>query len=150
MNIAIGSDHAAVEVKDSVAKHLSSHGHTVRDVGTNSTASCDYPDYAAEVSRLVQANEVDYGILICGTGIGMSIAANRFSGVRAALCTTQELAKLSREHNDANVLCLGARTQILADILSIVDIWLTTDWEGGRHGNRLNKIEQYARGEDVK
>lgn len=150
MNIAIGSDHAAYEVKERVAKHLSSLGHSVMNVGTHSIESCDYPDYAAEVSQLVQANEADRGILICGTGIGMSIAANRFHGIRAALCNTLELTRLSREHNDANVLCLGARTQSIPDILSIVDTWLTTDWEGGRHGNRLNKIEQYARGEDVK
>ncbi|MCF7807842.1 MAG: ribose 5-phosphate isomerase B [Candidatus Marinimicrobia bacterium] len=150
MKIAIGSDHAAYEAKEQVLKHLHTSAHTLLDVGTKSVESCDYPDYAAEVSRRVQANEVDRGILICGTGIGMSIAANRFTGVRAALCTSTELAGLSREHNNANVLCLGARTQSMEDILAIIDVWLTTEWAGGRHAGRLNKIEQHARGKDVK
>lgn len=141
MKIAIGSDHAAYDAKEKVLAHLSSLGHTVIDVGTHSIDSCDYPDFAAEVSQLVQSGDTDRGILICGTGIGMSITANRFEGVRAALCTSVELAELSRSHNDANVLCLGARTQSLEEITAIIDKWLSTTWEGGRHADRLNKIE---------
>jgi len=119
------------------------------DEGTHSLKSCDYPDFAAAVSRKVQAGSAERGILICGTGIGMSIAANRFKGVRAALCYTEELAELSRLHNDANVLCLGARTQSVDSMKSIVLRWLTTEWEGERHGSRLNKIESNSRGQDA-
>jgi len=145
MKIAIGSDHAAYEVKESILQYLSSLGHSVIDVGTHSTDSCDYPDYAAEVSQLVQTEDTDRGILICGTGIGMSIAANRFEGVRAALCYSVELAELSRRHNNANVLCVGARTQRLEDIQAIIETWLRTEWDGGRHAGRLNKIETLAK-----
>lgn len=146
MKIAVGSDHAAYEVKETLLSYLTSKNHTVIDVGTHSIDSCDYPDYAAEVSQLVQSSDVDRGLLICGTGIGMSIAANRFKGVRAALCTTVELAELSRSHNDSNLLCVGARTQSLDDIKAIIDKWLITEWEGGRHAGRLDKIEKLSKG----
>ena len=150
MRIAIGSDHAAFEAKAEVVDYLKSLGHEVVDEGTHSLDSVDYPDYAAAVSVAVQKGLVDRGILICGTGIGMSIAANRFSGIRAALCYTEALASLSRLHNDANVLCMGARTQSVDAMKSIIPIWLTTVWEGDRHANRLKKIESNPRGQDAK
>ncbi len=149
MNIAIGCDHAALEAKIEMIDYLQSHGHELLDVGTHSLDSVDYPDYAAEVGRLVKFGDAERGILICGTGIGMSISANRFKGIRAALCFTEELAKLSRLHNDANVLCLGARTQSVASMKSIVSLWLETEWEGDRHARRLSKIELNSRGQDV-
>ncbi len=149
MKIAIGSDHAAYEAKDRLKVFLASAGHQIVDVGTDSTESCDYPDYAAAVSRSVQSGAVDRGVLICGTGIGMSIAANRFSGVRAALCYTEELASLSRLHNDANVLCMGARTQSIDSMQSILKVWLNTDWEGDRHARRLGKIEMNSGGDNA-
>lgn len=146
MKIAIGSDHAAFEAKNEIIDHLKNSGHEVIDKGTYDKSSCDYPDYAASVSKAVQAGDVQRGILICGTGIGMSIAANRFTNVRAALCYTVELAELSRLHNDANVLCLGARTQSVESMKSIIQPWLTTEWEGDRHAQRLQKIETNSRG----
>ncbi len=149
MRIAVGADHAAVEAKFEIAEYLKALGHEVLDQGTNSPESTDYPDYAALVSKLVQNGGVARGILICGTGIGMSIAANRFRNVRAALCYTEELAKLSRLHNDANILCLGARTQSVDSMKSIISIWLTTEWEGDRHAKRISKIELNSRGQDV-
>ena len=149
MRIAIGSDHAAFDAKQEIISFLEDLGHIVTDCGTTNIDSCDYPDYAAAVSVAVQKHEVERGLLICGTGIGMSIAANRFKGVRAALCLTVELAELSRLHNDANVLCLGARTQTVEDMHGIVDTWLATEWEGDRHARRLNKIESNSRGQDA-
>ncbi len=150
MRIAIGSDHAALDAKSDVVKHLASRGIEVNDLGTHDTNSCDYPDYAALVSTSVQQKESDRGILICGTGIGMSIAANRFKGIRAALCYTEELAMLSRQHNDANILCLGARTQSVSYMIPIIDKWLDTAWEGDRHARRIEKIETNSRGQDAK
>lgn len=150
MQISIGCDHAALETKLEVIQYLEQLGHVIADEGTHSSESCDYPDIARPVSRKIQSGEADRGILICGTGIGMSIAANRFEGVRAALCYTEELAELSRLHNDANLLCLGARTQTIDSIKDIVTVWLTTSWEGGRHAHRLEKIESNSRGRDAK
>ena len=147
MKIAIGSDHAALEAKAELKQYLEDNGHVVMDQGTHNLDSCDYPDYAAKVSLLVQDATVDRGILICGTGIGMSMAANRFTGVRAALCYTEELASLSRLHNDANVLCMGARTQSIDSMKAIIHTWLNTGWEGDRHANRLKKIESNSRGQ---
>ena len=150
MKIAIGSDHAAYGAKTELKQFIESLEHVVVDAGTHSEDSCDYPDYAAKVSLAVQNGEADKGILICGTGIGMSIAANRFEGVRAALCYTEELAILSRLHNDANILCLGARTQTIASMKQILRSWLSTEWEGDRHKQRLNKIESNSRGQHAK
>jgi len=149
MNIAIGCDHAALDAKTEIVDYLKSLGHVISDEGTHSLESCDYPDFAAAVSRKVQAGEAERGVLICGTGIGMSIAANRFKGVRAALCYTEELAKLSRLHNDANVLCLGARTQSVDSMRGIIAVWLSTAWQADRHGRRLKKIESNSRGQDA-
>ena len=149
MKLVIGCDHAAFDAKTELVHYLKSIGQDIIDEGTHSLDSVDYPDFAARVSQKVQSGEAQRGILICGTGIGMSIAANRYKGIRAALCCNEELATLSRLHNDANVLCLGARTQSIESMKSILSVWLTTEWEGDRHAIRLNKIEQNSRGQDA-
>lgn len=141
-NIIIGSDHAAVILRKIICDHLETkHGITVKDTGPPDERSVDYPDFAAMVAGAVSKGEFKRGILLCGTGLGMSMAANRFKGVRAALCNDLFSAKLSRLHNNANILVLGGR--VVGDILAleIVDAWLTTPYEGGRHQNRLDKIE---------
>ena len=122
MELVIGCDHAAIDAKTEIVQYLKSLGHDIIDEGTHSLESVDYPDYAAKVSQKVQSGVAERGILICGTGLGMSIAANRFQGIRAALCFTEELAELSRLHNDANVLCLGARTQSVESMKSILSL----------------------------
>ncbi|NQT63923.1 MAG: ribose 5-phosphate isomerase B [Candidatus Marinimicrobia bacterium] len=149
MKLVIGCDHAAFDAKTEIIQLLKSLGHDIIDDGTHSLESVDYPDYAASVSQKVQSGDAERGILICGTGLGMSMAANRYKGIRAALCFTEELAELSRLHNDANVLCLGARTQSVESMKSILSLWLTTEWEGDRHARRLNKIELNSRGQDA-
>ncbi len=149
MKLVIGCDHAAYDAKTEIIDFLKSLGHDTIDEGTHNLDSVDYPDFAAGASLKVQSGAADRGILICGTGLGMSIAANRFKGIRAALCYTEELAEMSRLHNDANVLCLGARTQSVESMKSIISLWLTTEWEGDRHARRLNKIETNSRGQDA-
>ena len=139
--IAIGCDHAAFNEKEKLKKYLIKNGYELVDVGTNSSDSVDYPSFGHEVGKLVANNKVNKGIVICGSGIGISIAANKIKGVRAALCTSSEHAKMSRKHNDANVLALGARMTDFSLILEIVQAWLNTDFEGGRHLNRVNLIE---------
>ena len=145
MKIAIGSDHAGYDLKSILIKHIKNMGFNLRDFGTNSKDSCDYPDYAKEVALCVSNGEADMGILICGTGIGMSICANKIRGIRAALCVSNEMAKLSRQHNNANIICLGARLLKDDEACSIIDTWLTTDFEGGRHERRLSKISDCER-----
>ena len=139
--IAIGCDHAAFNEKEKLKKYLIKNGYELVDVGTNSSDSVDYPSFGHEVGKLVVNNKVNKGIVICGSGIGISIAANKIKGVRAALCTSSEHAKMSRKHNDANVLALGARMTDFSLILEIVQAWLNTDFEGGRHLKRVNLIE---------
>tara|TARA_Y100001970_G_scaffold121543_1_gene150779 strand:- start:362 stop:796 length:435 start_codon:yes stop_codon:yes gene_type:complete len=139
--IAIGCDHAAFNEKEKLKKYLIKNGYELVDVGTNSSDSVDYPSFGHEVGKLVANNKVNKGIVICGSGIGISIAANKIKGVRAALCTSSEHAKMSRKHNDANVLALGARMTDFSLILEIVQAWLRTDFEGGRHLKRVNLIE---------
>ncbi len=139
--IAIGCDHAAFNEKEKLKKYLIKNGYELVDVGTNSSDSVDYPSFGHEVGKLVANNKVIKGIVICGSGIGISIAANKIKGVRAALCTSSEHAKMSRKHNDANVLALGARMTDFSLILEIVQAWLHTDFEGGRHLKRVNLIE---------
>ncbi len=139
--IAIGCDHAAFNEKEKLKKYLIKNGYELVDVGTNSSDSVDYPSFGHEVGKLVVNNKVNKGIVICGSGIGISIAANKIKGVRAALCTSSEHAKMSRKHNDANVLALGARMTDFSLILEIVQAWLHTDFEGGRHLKRVNLIE---------
>ena len=141
MKIALGSDHAGYEVKEKLLQLVGSLGHECTDKGTSSTESCDYPDYALAVAKSVASGEADLGILICGTGIGMSITANRLKGIRAAKCCSELEARLARRHNDANVLCLGARTQDYdSQIVPIVKAWLESEFEGGRHARRLEKL----------
>ncbi|MFZ9978208.1 MAG: ribose 5-phosphate isomerase B [Candidatus Kapaibacteriota bacterium] len=140
MNIAIGSDHAGFTRKQEILAYLQAQGHKVKDLGTYSKDSMDYPDIAVEVAKLVASREVERGILICGSGIGVSIVANKTEGVRAANCLNEEMASLSRQHNDANVLTLGERLVDTKTALSMVDVFLTTPFEGGRHEQRVNKI----------
>ncbi|MCQ8212638.1 ribose 5-phosphate isomerase B [Cetobacterium somerae] len=141
MKIALGADHGGFALKEIVKKHLEDKGFEVLDKGCYSTESVDYPVYAKAVANSILNKEADCGILICGTGIGISIAANRFKGIRAALCSNTTMAKLTREHNDANILALGAR--MTGDILAleIVDEFLKTEFLGGRHLTRIQAIE---------
>ena len=141
MNIIIGCDHGGFELKQEIMTFVMDNGHQVMDAGCYSTDSVDYPDFASEVCRAIRKKEVEKGILICGTGIGMSIAANRQSGIRAALCMESFSARLSREHNDANVLCLGGRLTGVALALNIVETWLNTEFSGGRHQRRIDMLE---------
>ncbi|MGL4998882.1 MAG: ribose 5-phosphate isomerase B [Cetobacterium sp.] len=141
MKIALGADHGGFALKEIVKNHLEAKGFEVLDKGTYSTESVDYPTFAKSVAKSILEEEADFGILICGTGIGISIAANRFKGIRAALCSNTTMAKLTRQHNDANILALGAR--MTGDILAleIVDQFLETEFEGGRHLTRIEAIE---------
>ncbi len=138
----IGSDHAGFALKEALIKHLVKKGIKVRDEGTCSIDSCDYTDFAAIVAGKVSRKRFSRGILICKSGIGNSIIANRFPGVRAALCYNKEVAKLCREHNDSNILVLGAGFVPPKDAKEMVDIWLKTDFTGGRHKRRLDKIKK--------
>ena len=146
MRIAVAADHAGRADKDHLAGHLRDLGHEVADLGTDSDESCDYPDYAARVARAVACAECERGVLVCGTGIGMSMAANKVRGVRAAACQTVEAARLSRAHNDANVLCLGSRITDRDAMRAIVDIWIGTAFEAGRHERRVGKITALEQG----
>ncbi|HIF26873.1 MAG TPA: ribose 5-phosphate isomerase B [Micavibrio sp.] len=140
MKIAIASDHAGYDVKEQIKKHYGDQYEWL-DLGTDSEASVDYPDFGHKLAQAVEQNEVAKGIIICGTGIGISIAANRHKGVRAALCTNATMAKLTRLHNDANVLALGARITGFEVILDCVDAFMGTEFEGGRHERRVNKLD---------
>ncbi|MBM9513881.1 ribose 5-phosphate isomerase B [Desulfogranum marinum] len=141
MNIIIGCDHGGFELKQEIMSFLLEHDHQVMDAGCYSTESVDYPDFASEVCRAIDTQTTDKGILICGTGIGMSIAANRYPGIRAALCMEPFSARMSREHNDANVLCLGGRLTGVSLATAIVDTWLNTEFSGGRHQRRIDMLE---------
>jgi ribose 5-phosphate isomerase B len=143
MNIAIGSDHRGFEVKSRIATLLKKLGHTVVDVGPAASESVDYPDFAFQVAQAVSQGTVDRGILICGTGIGMCIAANKVPGARAAPCHDSITAEMSRRHNDANILCLSADL-LGGELLDrMVRIWLETEFEGGRHARRVEKITRF-------
>ena len=147
MKVGIGSDHRGLQTKERVAEIVSQCGHEVIDMGTFDHRASDYPDFAYRVAQAVQRGEVDRGILICGTGIGMSIAANKVPGIRAALCHDSLAAEMSRRHNDANVLCLPGdmmRDQLLE---RMVRKWLETDFEGGRHARRVDKIRRIEAGQ---
>lgn len=139
--IALGSDHGGFELKVEIKKYLEAKGYEVLDFGTNDGSSVDYPDYAKPVGKAVVSKEADCGILICGTGIGISIAANKIEGIRAALCHNVWTTRLTREHNDANVLCMGGRVIGPGIALEMVDVFLDTEFEGGRHATRVGKIE---------
>lgn len=140
MQIAIGSDHGGYQLKEEIKHYLDKKGVGVKDFGTYSTESCDYPDIAKAVGKAVAGEEYDKGILVCGTGIGISIAANKIPGVRAALCHDVFSAKASREHNNANILALGERVIGRGLALEIVQAWLEAEFAGGRHERRVNKI----------
>lgn len=143
MKIAIGSDHRGFAAKERIRAQLESLGHEVVDFGPDSNKACDYPDAGLAVAGSVSSKSVDRGVLLCGSGIGMSITANKVAGVRAALCHDELTAQMSRRHNDANVLCLPA--DLIGDALmqSMVKLWLTTEFEGGRHARRLEKIATF-------
>lgn len=140
MKIAVGSDHGGIHLKEHIKEQLQKAGWEVLDCGTNSEASCDYPDYAAKVCAEIAKGTVTRGILVCGTGIGVSISANKCKGIRAALCGDVFSAQMSREHNDANVLCLGERVLGLGLADLIVATWLKAEFAGGRHARRVGKI----------
>lgn len=140
MDVVIGSDHAGLQLKAELQAHLESLGHGVRDVGTHTTDSCDYPEFAEAVGRSVIAGEADWGLLVCGTGIGMCISANKVPGIRAAVVSDTFSARMTRLHNNANVLCLGERVVGGGLAKEILDAWLSAEFEGGRHQRRVNKI----------
>ena len=140
--IIIGADHAGFQLKEALKPFLKEMGYTVTDVGTDSERPTDYPDYAARVAETVSNGVFPRGILICGSGVGMSITANRYPGVRAALCLDEETARMSRLHNDANILVLAGRKTDPANAHAITRTWLTTPFEGGRHQHRLDKIKE--------
>ena len=142
MKISIASDHAAYNEKQEIIKYLLDKRLDILDLGTNSEESVDYPIFGQRVAESIIDKKADRGIVICGTGIGISIAANRYKNIRATLCNTPEHAEMARKHNDSNVLALGGRTTNLDDLKCIVDVWLSTDFEGGRHQKRINLIEK--------
>ncbi len=146
MKVAIGSDHAGFPLKERIKEHLLERGCEVLDFGTTSKESTHYPIFAKEVALAVQRGEAERGVLVCGTGIGMCITANKFRGVRAALCLNEYMARMSRLHNDANVLCLGDRVIGEELAISIVDAWLETPFEGGRHAKRVELIREIEEG----
>jgi ribose 5-phosphate isomerase B len=138
--IVIGSDHGGLEMKAAVKAALDSRGLEVGDYGTTNGDSVDYPDFAEKVASAVSRGEVELGVLVCGTGIGMSIVANKFPGVRAALATDEFMAQMAKEHNNANILVLGGRVLDTATAIKMVNVWLDTAYEGGRHQKRLDKL----------
>lgn len=140
MKIAIGCDHGGFEHKNAIAEHLKENGYTVEDFGIYEQTSVDYPDIAEKLSKSVAAGENELGILVCGTGIGMSIAANKVKGIRAAACSDHYSAKYTRLHNNANVLCLGGRVIGIGTAIELADIFVKTEFEGGRHQRRIDKI----------
>jgi len=140
--IAIGSDHAGYESKEQARRAIEALGLQVQDMGTHSAASVDYPDFGAAVGRAVAAGEAERGVLICGSGIGISMAANKVPGVRAALCWNEETARLARRHNDANVLCIGARFIEPELAAQMIRAFLETEFDGGRHQERVQKLTQ--------
>ncbi|HET9839412.1 MAG TPA: ribose 5-phosphate isomerase B [Candidatus Angelobacter sp.] len=140
MRIALGADHAGYQLKDQIKQHLAQRGIELRDEGTSSAESVDYPDFASVVAHDVSQQRADLGILVCGSGIGMAIAANKVDGIRAASVSSEYEAQMSREHNNANVLALGARILSPEEALRIVDTWLATPFAGGRHERRVEKI----------
>lgn len=143
MKLSIGSDHAGYDLKKQIFEYLQKEGHVVIDQGTYNKDSVDYPDFAKWVVKDVQDNEADYGILVCYTGIGMSMAANKARGIRAALVGKVEDAVLTREHNNANVLCLSAKNTSVEDAFEIVKAFLSTDFAGGRHERRVEKVMRF-------
>ncbi len=142
MKIALAADHAGFELKQTIIDRLIDGGHEVVDMGTDSEESVDYPRFAIEVSKAVSSKQADRGILFCGTGLGMCITANKVAGIRAVGPCDEEQAEMSRRHNDANVLCLGQRSLAEETVMKILDTWLTTPFDGGRHERRLSIIAE--------
>ncbi|MDQ8024039.1 MAG: ribose 5-phosphate isomerase B [Moraxellaceae bacterium] len=138
--LGLASDHAGLELKRALLTELEKRGIAVRDFGTHSSESCDYPDFAHATARAIEAGEIDCAILVCGTGVGMSIAANRHAAVRAVVCSEPLSARMSRQHNNANVLCLGARVVGTGTAIDIVEAFLGAAFEGGRHAGRVARI----------
>ena len=143
--IALGADHAGWELKEALKAWLIENGHQILDFGTHSPDSVDYPDYALEVAESVASGKAERGVLVCGTGIGMAMTANKVPGIRAALCSDPFMARMSREHNDANILTLSGRLMDKELGLEILRMWLSTEFAGGRHEQRLGKIAQIER-----
>lgn len=141
MKIAIASDHGGLDMKNALVEYFIKHGLNVTDLGTNTTDSVDYPDYADKMAQHILAKESDFGILICGTGVGISIAANRHKGIRAALVYNEFVAQMAKAHNNANIIVFGGRTMNVEDVKKYCDIFMNTTFEGGRHQNRLNKLD---------
>ena len=138
MKIALGCDHGGLDIKTAIKEYLENNGHTVIDVGTHTTDSVDYPVYAKAVCKEIQDKNAELGILCCGTGIGMSMAANKQEGIRAAVLSDEYCCEMTRRHNNANVLCLGGRVIDSAKAVKLAEIFITTEFEGGRHINRIN------------
>jgi ribose 5-phosphate isomerase B len=143
MKIALGSDHGGYELKEIIKEHLLKKGHQILDCGTDSAQSVDYPAYGFKVGETIINKQADLGIVVCGTGIGISIAANKVRGIRAALCTNSYMAKMAREHNNANILALGARVIGRGLALDIVDIFISTPFSGWRHTRRVDQIKEF-------
>lgn len=143
--IVIGSDHGGLNLKAAITSYLTRRGFEISDVGTNNSDSVDYPDFGLKVAETVSSGAAELGVLICGTGIGMSIAANKVSGIRAALVTDVFMARMAKEHNNANILVLGGRVLDEQKACDLVGAWLDASFEGGRHQNRLNKISEIER-----
>ncbi|MEF9839821.1 MAG: ribose 5-phosphate isomerase B [Lachnospiraceae bacterium] len=141
MKIAIGNDHAAVNMKQEISTYLITKGHEIINFGTDTSDSCDYPEYGRAVGYAVANKKADYGILICGTGVGISLAANKIKGIRAVVCSEPCTAKLSKQHNNTNILAFGARIVGIEEAKLIVDTWLEAQFEGGRHQRRVDLIE---------
>ncbi len=142
LKIALGADHAGYEYKDKLIAYLLENGYECVDCGTNGPESVDYPEYASKVCELVRANNCNFGILVCGTGIGMSIAANKHRGIRAALCNEPESTAMTRHHNNSNVLCLGARMISFERALELTNVFLSTEFDGGRHERRVEMLDK--------
>lgn len=142
MKIVLASDHGGYDLKEVIKKHLTEKGYEIMDLGTNSEESVDYPDYGVAAGEVVAAGKAEAGIVFCGSGIGICIAANKVKGIRCALLTSVEMAVLAKSHNDANVISLGGRLTPPDLAIQIVDTWLTTDAEGGRHQRRIDKLNQ--------
>ena len=144
MKISLGCDHAAYDYKEQIKNYLTEKGYEIVDYGTNSMDSCDYPEFAKAAAEAVSKGECEFGIIICGSGIGMSIVANKVKGIRSANCITEEMAQLSREHNNANVLNFGARLISIGTAKRITDVFLNTEFAGGHHGKRVDMIHNIS------
>ncbi|GFZ90062.1 ribose 5-phosphate isomerase B [Aquaticitalea lipolytica] len=140
MTISIGNDHAGTDYKFAILKHLEKKGYTVTNYGTDSNDSVDYPDFVHPVAKDVNNNKVDFGILICGSANGVAMTANKYQNVRAGICWINEITELTRQHNNANIICIPARYTAIPQAIKMVDTFLSTKFEGGRHQNRVDKI----------